>query len=123
MEKKIRSPKVRRQRLKGFESRLSGFVNKEEKQGRGSWMSKERGCRRNCETLRSSRSYRRKSIQSGRKAGLQQQLQDIEQKRHDLLLEHQRVQKTSQHPKKRNSKGKDPWTFEENSQDGDPSTP
>ena len=79
-----------RQRLKGFESRLSGFVNKEEKQGsrgengparresgleedwgvdmdiegrrssrmvktRGSWMSKERGCRRNCQTLRSSR--------------------------------------------------------------------
>ena len=60
---------------------------------RGSWMSKERGCRRNCETSRSSRSYRRKSIQSGLKAGLQQ---DIEQKRHDLLREHQRVQKTSQ---------------------------
>ena len=82
VEKKKRDPKVRRQREKSFESRLSGFVNKEEKQGRrgkvarpeekvvwrknrawkwrrssrmvktgGSWMRKERGCRRSCETL------------------------------------------------------------------------
>ena len=46
-------------------------------------MSKERDCRRNCETLISSRPNRRE--------GLQQQLQDIEQKRHDLLPEHQRA--------------------------------
>ena len=130
VDKKIRSPKVRRQRLKSFESiewfcKQRGAAGKEGQSGparkesgleedwrvdmdiegrrssrmvktRGSWKSKERGCRRNCETLRSSRSYRRKSIQSGLKAGLQQQLQDIEQKRHDLLREHQRVQKTSQ---------------------------
>ena len=30
----MRSPKVRRQRSQSFESRLSGFLNKEEKQGR-----------------------------------------------------------------------------------------
>ena len=139
LEKKIRSPKVRRQRLKGFESiewfcKQRGEAGQEGESGparresgleedwgvdmdiegrrssrmvktRGSWMSKERGCRRNCETLRSSRSYRRKLIQSGLKAGLQQQLQDIEQKRHDLLREHQRVQKTSQQHQKEKQQG------------------
>ena len=61
---------------------------------RGSWMSREKGCRRNCETLRSSNSYRR-NFNLVFLEGLQQQLQDIEQKRHDLLREHQRVQKRS----------------------------
>ena len=61
---------------------------------RRSWMSKERSCRGNCETLRSSRAYRRK-LQSGLQEGLQQQLQDTEEKRHYLLPERQRVQKRS----------------------------
>ena len=37
VEKKIRSPKVRRQRSKNFKNRLSGFVNREEKQRDIAW--------------------------------------------------------------------------------------
>ena len=52
-------------------------------------MSQERGCRR---TAR----HREQEIQSGIKEGLQQQLRDVEHESHDLLPEHQRVQKRSQ---------------------------
>ena len=119
-----RSPKVRRQRLKSSERSLSVVENKEEKQCRRGKVAQpedkvvwrkigeveeefENGeNRRKLDEQRmrlekelrevEKLSFRPQEIQSGLKEGLQQQLQDIEQKMHDLLSQHQRVQKRSQ---------------------------
>ena len=60
-----------------------------------SWMSNGKSCRRSCETLRNL-SCASKEVQDSLKNDLQQQLQEVEQRRHDLMPEHQKVQKRSQ---------------------------
>ena len=50
-----------------------------------SWMSKEKSCRKICETLRSSRVFRKRSRTA--ENDRLQQLQEVEQRRHDLLSE------------------------------------
>ena len=57
-----------------------------------SWMSKKGSCRRSCEKL----SCYSKDIQESLKSNLQQQLQEVEPRRHDIMPEHQKVQKRSQ---------------------------
>ena len=50
-------------------------------------MRKGKSCRRSCETLKNSRVS--KEVQDSLKNDLQQQLQEVEQRRHDLMPEHQ----------------------------------
>ena len=59
-----------------------------------SWMSKKGSCRGSYEKLRNSRACR-KSFKESLKSNLQQQPQEVEQRRHDLMPEHQKVQKRS----------------------------
>ena len=54
------------------------------------------------------------------KQGCSSSCRTLSKKRHDLLREHQRVQKTSQHSKEETARGRDPWTCEENSRMGTP---
>ena len=60
-----------------------------------SWMSKRASFRRSCEISRSF-SCVPKEFRENLKSNVQQQLQEVEQRRHDLMPEHQKVQKRSQ---------------------------
>ena len=59
-----------------------------------SWMSKGKKRRKSCETLKNSRVCR-KEVQDSLKNDPQQQLHKVDQRRHDLMPEHQRAQKGS----------------------------
>ena len=121
---RTRSPKCRRQRLKSFGPRLSSFENsKDERQDKKDRATQQEGesgleedwnmdCEEEVENRKKLGEQRKwlqkqlrdlekftcmpQDIQSRLKEEWQQQLQDIEQKRNDLLPEHQRVQKRSQ---------------------------
>ena len=56
---------------------------------------KKRSCRRSCEKLKRSRVCR-KRFRKASKMICRQQSQEVEQRRHDLVPEHQTVQKRSQ---------------------------
>ena len=58
-------------------------------------MNKRGSFRRSCETLK-KRSCVSKEVQDSLKNDLQQHLQEVEQRRDDLMPEHQKVQKRSQ---------------------------
>ena len=91
---------------------MSGFVNREEKQRGKIARPEEKVVWRKMENNRKLDEQRKRlqkelrdveklsfipwEIQRGLEEGMQQQLQDIEQKRHALLPEHQKVQKRSQ---------------------------
>ena len=61
-----------------------------------SWMSKGKSCRKSLRDVEKL-SCVAKEVQDSLKNDLQQQLQEVEQRRHDFMPEHQRVQKISQH--------------------------
>ena len=126
---------ARRQRIRSFEPGLRPWKRrkvKQSKEGKGfhqgeravwkksgvwrwttrmrqrvdrSWMNRRRSSRRSCEISRSSR-VSRKSFRKNPKNNLQQQLQEVEQRKHDLMPEHQKsaekIAKYTKHPGKRN---------------------
>ena len=61
---------------------------------RRSWISERKSCKNSCETFTGSQIYRK--TQEVFQEKWQQELQDIEQRRHDLLPEHQKLQKRFQ---------------------------
>ena len=123
VERRIGRLKVRRQRSRSFEQNLSVVkrrMGKEPREGKAfhpgekvawrksgewtlrmrsraerSWMGKGESCRRICETLKSSRVCR-KRFRTASRIDMQQHLHEVEQRRHDLMPEHQKVQQRSQ---------------------------
>ena len=71
----------------------------EEIESRKKLDEQKRSCRRSCEKLKNSRVGRKRFRKDSRVTILQRQLQEVEQRRHDLMPEHQKVQKISKDTK------------------------
>ena len=82
-------------RESGIEEEWNGHGRGRRSRAAKSWTSEGESCRRELQDIEKL-SCMSKEVQESLKSNLQQQLQEVEQRRHALMPEHQKVQKRSQ---------------------------